>query len=402
MRKKIFLGMILAMSFLSAGCNRSVMPSDNEYHSEVDFPYQFRDGFMGLGMTSSETGYYLLHNNLIYYMDKEKMKPVILDNRPDNNCLSKPDSKNCYAFVKNEEQMTSLLQYYHSHLYIAESLFDPKISKFGWYMKLSRMDSDGKNRHEIKTFKLSPKTIAIHRGYIYYATVSVTKDNVEQLEIKRSKLKDPNKEEIIYTGTDGITDLSAMIPFGNQLYWVGLGNKGYAEQRYDFSTGKVTTLWDRGDGGYSSILSISDQRLYFSYFYGDPADPRTLKKYSSDLQGRDIKELPIEHPPVISYFLKDNNYSYIRPNDAYKDHLPKGVPYELAILKDNVKIDSLDLTPLTKFFQLYVGDDRYMFIRYSDDTKAGYYYIDKSQFETKQASFKPLLESKVENESLVD
>lgn len=174
------------------------------------------------------------------------------------------------------------------------------------------------------------------------------------------------------------------------------------EQRYDLNTGKVTTLWDRGDGGMASLLSISDQRLYFSYFYGDPTDPRTLKKYSSDLEGNDIKEVSVEHPPVISFFLKDKNYTYIRPVDGYEDHLPKDAAYELAVYKNGVRIDALDLTPLTDHFDLYVGDERYMFVKYFDNTKSGYYYVDKRQFETKQASFIPLLEGKKPEMNSVD
>jgi len=318
--------------------------------------------------------------------------------------MAKPDKKNCYAFVEHDNQgATSLLQYYNSKLYIAESLFDPAVSDAGWYMKLSRLDPDGTNRRAIKTFKITPRAIAIHRGYIYFATISVSKDNVEKLEIKRSKLNHPIKEEVIYEGAeDGVTNLSTLTPYGNQLYWVGHGKNGYRQYRYDLSTGKVTVLWNRGDGGSNSILTISDQRLYFSYFYGEPTDPRTLKKYSSDLQGGDIKEVPVEHPPVLSYFLKDRNFSYVRPVDGYEDKLPKDYPYELAVYKDNVKIDALDLTSLTKYFEMYLGDDRYMFIRYFDNTKVGYSYVDKNQFETKQASFKTLLESKVESESVTD
>lgn len=399
MKRLIYAVVTLLFAIFITGCSeREELPNDNVYHPEVDFPYMYGDGLYGLEVASSPNGYYLLHDNLIYYLDKDTMQPVILDNRPDHGCDHQPNSENCYAYVEQSATGLKFIQYYNSHLYIAETLFDPQISKAGWYMKLSRIDLDGKNRKEVKTFPIRPKSLAIHRGYIYYAIVSVSKENEEKLEIFRSSIQKPNEEELIYSGeADGIEDISPMTltPFGNQIYWVGIGSQGYLTQRYDLSTGEVIRLWDRGDGSSSSLLAISDGRLYFSYFYGDPTDPRTLVKYSSNLAGDDIQEeISIDqHPPVISYLLKDQNYTYIRPVYGYADLLPQDIPYELAIYKDGKKIHALDLTPLTNFFDVYVGDERYMFVSYDDNTKSGFYYIDKQKFETQEAAFIPLLET---------
>ncbi|MGE6226194.1 hypothetical protein [Paenibacillus chitinolyticus] len=400
MKKCTLIWIFALFTLLTTGCTNSQLPNDNTYHQEWDYPNMFNIQGYGLEMTSAEKGYYFLHENLIYYMDKNSKQTVLLDNRPDNHCKNKPDSTNCNAFVeKTEPNPPNFIQYYNSQLYVLENFWDKesKRSKFDTIWKLSRLDLDGKNRKEIKKFDTAPRSIAIHRGYLYYSVVSAGKDNVLRTQVLREKLEGTKKEEVLFTDKGMLDDITDIVPYGNQLYWIAWTSKGgYLTQRYDLDSGKISSLWDREDGSSNILLNISEDKLYFSYFYGEPGDKRALQIYSSDLNGGQIEEVKIEHPPVLSKFFKDKTYTYIRPIDSYSSDLPQDYPYELAIFKNNKKIHTVNLSSLTKLNETIVGDDKFMFIRYMGQGKKGILYLDKTLIESGKADFQPLLESKTE------
>lgn len=407
MNKHIVLWTIIVLSFIIAGCTNQNYPNDDTYHPEWDYPYMFHVQGNGLEMTSTENGYYFLLGQLIYYMDKNGTKPVLLDNRPDHRCSKMPNITNCYALVeKSELKSPNFIQNYQSHLYILENVWDKEStqSRFDTVWKLSRLDLDGKNRKLLKKFNTSPSTIAIHRGYLYYATVSASNNTPQKVEVLRTKMDgDMSSDEVVYTGDDNVTDISGILPYGNQLYWLEFTDKGYRTQRYDLNNNKVTTLWDRGDGSLSNLLNVSGNKLYFSYFYGDPADKRTHKKYSSDLQGNQIEEVQIEHPPALSHIYNDKNYTYIRVIDVYVQDLPKGYPHELSIYEDDAKVHNVDLSLIPKINETLVGDERYMFIKYmGQNWVEGFFILDKSQIKSGQAEFKLLIEKSVKPPEIIE
>lgn len=354
-------------------------------------------------MASTEKGYYFLHQKLIYYMDKESTKPVLLDNRPDNQCMDNtkenPDPDKCYALVRFATPSSpDFLQYYDSHLYVLESYWDEesKRSRFDKGWTLTRLDPDGRNRKIMKTFESEPLSLSIHRGYLYYTTADATKDNEQQVKVFKIKLDNLNQEpELIYHAPDEVRSITDIIPYGTQLYWLVFNEKGYETQRYDLESGQVTRLWDRGDGGLSSLRSIANNRLYFSYFYGDPLDKRTHKKYSSDLEGNHIEEVPVDHPPIISYIYKDSSYTYIQPIGGYVHEYAPDVPVQLSIFKDKALVHKIDLSPFSKHIEMLPGDDRYMFAYNEQSDKSSILYLDKREIESGQATLKTLLETKL-------
>lgn len=398
MKRHFITWLTLLFLIVVTGCTSSEYPDDNNFHEEWDYPLNFRIQGHGLFMTGSEKGYYFMNEDLIYYMDKESKKPVLLDNRPDHRCKNKPDSSNCYAFIQTEDgDIPALIQYYDSKLYVLESYWDTKSkrSKFDIVWKLSRMDPDGKNRKTFKIFNTKPNYVAIHRGYLYYSMMSAGKDNVQTTKVVRSKMEGKHREEVIYEKTGLDANITDIVPYGQQLYLNSWTDKGYEILRYDLETREVTAIADRKDEGGSNFLqAINGGNLYFSYYYGIVEDERNRKFYSSNLKGEQIKQLKLDDPLTLSVFYKDNLYSYMRPLFAYAKDLPEGVPYEMAIYKDNEIIHRVNLTDLPKMNYNILGDEKYMFLRYEDYENIGYMILDKSMIEPGRAEFEPLLEGK--------
>ncbi|MBG9792205.1 hypothetical protein ABD76_06710 [Paenibacillus dendritiformis] len=398
MKKYIFFPLLLCL-ILASGCSNNTFPDDNKYHLDWDYPFMFHKQGYGLKITRSETGYYFLHEQLIYYMDKESTKPILLDNRPDNQCIDNPTTKNCSAFVPfSSSEPPQFLQYYDTHLYVLESYWDreSKRSRFDNTWMLVRLDPDGKNRKVIKTFEAAPRSLAIHRGFLYYTTTDGSRENDLEVNVFKASLNNLKQDpELIYHASEQVNEITDIIPYGTQLYWLVFNEKGYETQRYDLHSGQVTTLWDRGDGGLSSLRSIANNRLYFSYFYGDPLDKRTHKKYSSDLEGNHIEEVPVDHPPIISYIYKDSSYTYIQPIGGYVHEYAPDIPVQLSIFKDNALVHKIDLSPFSKHIEMLPGDDRYMFAHNEQSDKSSILYLDKREIESGQATLKTLLETKL-------
>ncbi|WCF08609.1 hypothetical protein NDS46_01425 [Paenibacillus thiaminolyticus] len=399
MKKYNSLILLLWLLLLVAGCSKKSFPEDNEYRLEWDYPFMYHKQGYGLKITRSDKGYYFLREQLIYYMDKESTNPIVLDNRPDHQCMDNPNTDNCSAFVQfTSSEPPQFLQYYDSHLYVLENYWDreSKRSRFDTTWTLVRLDPDGKNRKVIKTFEAAPRSLAIHRGYLYYSTTDGNKESDLEVNVFKASLDNLKQDpELIYHASDQVNEITDIIPYGTQLYWLVFNEKGYETQRYDLQSGQVTTLWDRGDGGLSSLRNIANNRLYFSYFYGDPLDKRTHKKYSSDLEGNHIEEVKVDHPPIISYIYRDSLYTYIQPIGGYVHEYAPDVPVQLSIFKDNALIHQVDLSPFSKHIEMVPGDDRYMFAYNEQSDKSSILYLDKREIESGQAKLKPLLETKL-------
>src|SRR5690606_14420552 len=147
----------------------------------------------------SEQGYYLLNGDYLYFIDKLSATPVLLDNRPDHECLVAQDGDNCNAYVSLLNQESVLLQLYKDHLYTIEYHFttESKPSMNGFftgYFELVKRDPDGSNRKVLTSLRHATITGAgIHRGYLYYSVVDYDKDNNQKYQIFRQSLHKLNK-----------------------------------------------------------------------------------------------------------------------------------------------------------------------------------------------------------------
>ena len=396
--------MLFLLIVLQSGCSSSKQSLSDEFNAETDYPYMFHAETSSALVTATENGYYILNGNYIYYADKQTMKPVLLDNRPDHSCLiSKEKSEeNCNAYVANVGPIhPKLLQYYKGKLYTTESHISKKDASS--IFQLVQFDLDGTNRKVIKTFPHAMLSgIAIHRGYIYYGVTDYDVNSQRKYQVLRLPLDNLSQEpNVLYDGQFKKGNISDIIPYGSQVYMHEFTDKGYRPLRYDLATSTLSSPWERTDDGFASIGSIHKNELYFSYYYptvkgsnADLTDPRSLRIYSSDLKGEHIQETDIKPSSIISLYFVDVRYSYVRPA-WFQLKRAKDIRNEMKIYKNNKEIHKVDMTKLSSTQQHFVGDDRYMFINEDSDDKKTYtmYILDKNEIETGKATFQPFIES---------
>ncbi|MEQ7050911.1 hypothetical protein ABN764_09655 [Paenibacillaceae sp. P-4] len=396
--------MLFLLIVFQSGCSSSEQSLSDEYNAETDYPYMFHVQTSGAIITTTENGYYILNGNYIYYADKQTMKPVILDNRPDHSCLiSKEKSEeNCNAYVANVGPIhPKLLQYYKGKLYTSESRISKKDASS--IFQLVQLDLDGTNRKVVKTFPHAMLSgIAIHRGFIYYGATDYDVNSQRKYQVLRLPLDNLSQEpEVLYAGQFKKGTILDITPYGSQVYMLEFTDKGYRPLRYDLATSSLSSPWERTDDGFASIGSIHKNKLYFSYYYptvkgsnADLTDPRALRIYSSDLKGEHIQETDIKPSSIISIYYIDDRFSYVRPA-WFQLNRTKNIPNEMTIYKNNVAIHNVDMTKFSSTQQPFVGDDRYMFINEDSDDKKTYtmYILDKNEIETGKATFQPFIES---------
>lgn len=405
LKQKVYLSALLFLLITLSGCSSPEKPLDDEYVAETDFPYMLQGSSKGTRIASSSNGYYFLNSNYIYYMDHKGNKPVILDSRPDNGCLNEKGDSNCNAYVPlRVDTQSILLQFYKGYLYTIEYQ-DNGWGKPGTHY-LVRRDPDGSNRKVLRTFSNAlVKEAAIHRNYIFYSVMDNDKESNLTYEILQLPLNDlSQKPKVLYKkeNEDLGRSIAKMIPYGSQIYLTEMTEERYRVRRYDLNKASVSTIWERSDGGFASIQAIQDKKVYFSYYYprpdGDPSelfDKRSLKFYSSNLDGSEIQETDLPSASILPNLYLDNRFTYVRPMWAQVTRVKDTVIDEMNMYKDGKLMHTVDMSMFPLAQSLTAGDERYMFIQFEKDNQSYIYYLDKNEIESGTAKFTPLIETPI-------
>lgn len=400
MNKYIKIALVSLVFVLLIGCSKKQsFVQDDNYHAETDYPYSFHHQGMGLLLTPAENGYYFEHSKLLYYTDAQQLKPVVLDNRPNNGCDSTPTANNCYAYVETVE-FPRFLQYYQSKLYSLENVRD--VSNIDnphnkiWIL-VSR-DADGTNRKKVYTFATEPNRLAIHRGFLYYSATNSDKDGNSQTTINRVSLAKSNKQQVLFTSNDPELRIVDLLPYGKQVYWTKFRMNeitfSYNTQRYDIEDGTIGDMWLSEEIRSSKINAIENNRVYYKHSYGE-SDKRNFIVHSSDLNGRNEKEVDIRNTSeTLSNFSQDSRYTYIWPIPAFLSDEDRETMNKLSVYKEGIKLNEVDLNQLHISAQLIVGDDRYLFARNVADKKNTLLFLDKGLLqESKDIQLQTLIEA---------
>ncbi|MFC6546976.1 hypothetical protein [Cohnella cellulosilytica] len=401
----------LAIVLLLSSCQKDgAADYRNEFDAATDFPYQFQMQGDGIIVAPSEEGYYVLNDSFLFFADKQNMKPVLLDNRPENDC-QRPSSQgiieNCHAYVKHDpSSRPKFLQYYKGKLYTLESgEVWGKDNENRWKTMLIELSKDGSSRKVVKTFDSMPRSIAIHRGSIYYTLKNYSLDSKASSQLMHFSLKGSKKPKPIYTGNESGSQLQDITPYGKNIYFYENVGKAVRVMRYDMENGTVTRMFTNDDGKLHVMQGFYKDRLV--YVATTPiANGRMLRDkehttvYSSDLEGNNSVELPIERT-FFSFYYASGSYFYARPvfpyllDERFKDKV-KDVRHELTVYDEKYNpVSSIDLSYLPMDHSFMIGDNRYMFVQIFNNGKITMQYLDKNQIGSGKGTFKPLLETSI-------
>lgn len=407
MGKRYLFLMICCVAFIFTGCATAPEDYSNEYNPDTDYQYYLHEQGVGIRTSASNDGYYFLNNSYIYYMDKKTMNPVLLDNRPDSDCLKKQGTnpiENCNAYVPQYAGAKEFLNYYNGKLYIIASETVTEKDKQVDRAQLIELSKDGTKRRKILSFEFIPQAIAIHRGVVYYSSMDYDVNSNRKYQIKQFRLDQRSaKPEVIYEGVQENGYIVDIIPYGKNVYFLEMGTNMYHVLRYDIQSQSCISLFDEDDNSNELIGGIANNKLVFTKFYGDPLDNRSWFFYEANLEGDDVRTLPIKRD-FLSQVYADNRFVYARTAWYYlTPELAEGKsdPNQMNVYDLEYKlIDSFDVSFLPIDHTVLVGDDNYMFVHYAKDGKEMIALLDKSQIGTGKAAFHTLIETKDEGPTL--
>ncbi|GFN32352.1 hypothetical protein PCURB6_26120 [Paenibacillus curdlanolyticus] len=406
------MSILLSIGLVMTACQKETRNYSNDYNSSTDFPYLFHMQGDGIFVTPTENGYYFLNDSLLYYADKNNMQPVLLDNRPENDCLhpsNQGEVRNCFAYVKHDPAFrNNFLGYYNEKLYTLESgeVWE-KDAENQFKTMLIEISKDGSTRKVKRVFDAVPKSVAIHRGMLYYSLRSFNKESNGSSQLMQVSLNSSKKPTPIYSGSSDSV-IADILPYGKNIYFYELSGLSIRLMRYDIEKQTTTRMFTSDDSHMAKLEGIYNQNLLYNITVNANVPPtvellkdkqhRTV--FASNLEGGDSSELPIQRD-FFSFYYVSGDYFYARPvfpylfMDDLKDQL-KDVPHELTVYNKQYEIvDKIDMSFLPIDHSFMIGDDRYMFIQYTKDGKKVMEYLDKTEIGTGKAVFKPLLENPV-------
>ncbi len=383
--------MVLAIGL--TGCE-SKSDFSNTYNPKTDYQYFYHAQGGLQHIAATESGYYFLNGNYIYYADKASMKPVLLNNRPEEDYLSeeKTEEENNSAYTRG-----SFLAVYGDKLYTIQvgelSLGDDgtRTQK----IELIESSEDGSKRKKILTFDFQPFSLAIHRGMVYYTSKDFSKESEAEYKVMRYNLKKLfSKPETIYTGDLKNGNIQGILPYGKNVYFTETGQNMYRTMKYDIEDKKVVRLFSDDNSVSCTVLAIFNNRLIFSEFRGNPDDEKARILYSSDLEGKNIEELPIKRD-FLSMGYSDGKYLFIRPAWFYlRDDKYKHIPDEITIYDSQYQVaGKIDSSLYKGLLYTVASDDNYVFVYYGKGDMHYIDYVDKKAIERGELTFKNLIKT---------
>lgn len=402
--------LFMSLFIVLVGCNNNEDSFDDVYNEKTDYPYSFHTS--DALIAPSDDGYYMLNGNFIYYMDTEGI-PVLLDNRPDHECLQLNSDTNCNAYVSPFG--SALLQFYKGSLYTLEynSLDVSGVSHVmeGSEYQLVKRSPDGANREVIRTFPSAEVTQgAIHRDYLYYQISYYDENEDYNYELQRIPINNPKEEaEIVYKGRHESAWLN-FIPYGLSIYITE--STFFKEEmiRYDLINEEIYPFLNQEDDIDANILSFYKDKIYLNKYPSEIIldgeadnlqDDKWKTIYEVDRFGENETKSALQPVELINQLYKDDRYTYLRPNASYNEMIGRNIPKEIQILQDENLIHSVSLEGYTEFPEIVNGDERYMFLSfffYEDEDEENYnksyiYILDKNDIESGEATFNKLIEN---------
>lgn len=406
--RKFLLAVFFSMTILLMACTadepnyESIELENSIYNPKTDYQYYLHQQLYNQRITEAEHGYYMLNGSYIYYMDKETMEPILLDNNPNNDCNPSSVEQqvvNCNAYVELGNMHWGFISYYKDELYVISGSPSKEKDTFNQMQyELIKMQKDGTSRKRVRVFEDIPTTIAIHRDHLYFSDKG---ENDKGIVVERAvsvPIDAPDSEPtVLYSSEYNDLRYTDIIPYGNQVYITEMGRNMYQTIRYDLEQERWHILYENEEGNAGVTSRINDL-LFYSLFTGDARDERSWKAYVSNLTGEEARELPIKFNSLNRIYT-DVRYIYLEPNiwytrdeqyqDLFGDIKDEVLVYDWAYQH----VHSIDISIVPRSYNLINGNTDYMFLRTLEGNAEKLYYLDKSQIASKKAQFKLLIET---------
>lgn len=376
------------------------MDFSDAYNPDTDFdlPLEYSDTNFTY-LTASQTGYYFLDGNFLYYMDKGTLDPVPLCKRPD--CLHSKETDpykrgNCEAYIYAER-----IFYDNGAVYALSNQTTQNGQSYQTNFILNKYAEDGTFLGTVYTFPGIPQCMIRHRGYLYYTCKPLKAqgdgDISGNFQLVQLSLNDKT-ERILYTAQLKEGTIDKLFASGKYLFFVeyGFDNSVQAENSYvqhfvSFNLQQDTylTVNQHEDGIMNIPIVYEEASLLYNYWHYNYNDPRNKLVYQSDMDGDNEHDFHVFKYNSSrlqwdgTYFYEDN---WPLVTNAQQESIRKITVYS----KDFTELCEFDFTNVEGMdFSKYAIDhlriaDDYLFLKTYGPNQEGSYLlcIEKDQFST--------------------
>lgn len=326
------------------------------------------------GIAKSEDGYYYLTYDIdgttLRYFDDTAKKSIAVCAKPD--CTH--DSSDCNAFY-SMDYLSTPVYYYKGYIYMVR--VDAGMAK------VVRIQKDGSKREDVADLFASDDgtvSLVFHDDCVYaYDRIghmgAVESKDTDKVVIVKAELANGKTSEVFsYEGANNA--INEARSFGDKLFFLINHNSidketltadvNYKLYCYDYATGSAELVSDKNISDY--YVDTDNGILY--YFVIDKG------LYSRKLNENDGKLLYKADDSIVMAALSyDGKYIYMCNGGAGSaTQITNFIDEKIFVLNpDGTLVNTIELDR-RKMSNLYYGDDKYLFIGYSNKLS----YIDKS------------------------
>lgn len=373
MKKNYCIILCVIFTVLLSGCSQSKIQINTNQISDnyiLNEDYQnYLESYSNMAKTDS--GYYFINNNLLYFFDKESLETIVVCNKL--NCEHNNDSCTAYFSAFNFYPMQ--LAYYNNALYVT-----------GW-------ETEGANVHHNYIYQISldnykrkkaaflydsngmdSMAFILHRGCVYftYGNDSMKESETTLYKTELGNTKN-NAVEKIFEFTAIGSDIFGLSAYGNHVF--------FTTASYDDENGNgYNTSLNSIDIHTLEIQTIIENNLY-SYFVNEEfvyyeRDKNTVYKINLDTNEESFF-CNIDGPCYIS---ADENYLYFDNQQAmYIDESITG--RKITVINKQTGNFFTSVVPKSMDDECLFGGNDFMFFKeITDEDLQNYYAIDKTMF----------------------
>ena len=392
-KEKIFITILTLAIVLLSGCSPKII-YENHYIDGQDHQFYYYSSESTHSMAESDSGYYFLGGQYLYFVDKANMTPVIVCNKP--NCLHNEETDStktlyCNAFFEGAKS----LFYYNDELYISTTR--TTMTSESEFLKVSL---DGTRRKSSFKFDGAISSAALHRGVLYYAAQVWDANGQAIVSVSASKLNGKSKE--IYKETFGHGNVNNIICYGNYVYFNAFDytENGRLEKmvRYNILTEDTEILFDNQIMETIGKPSFISDKMYYrkSKLEFPDMSLEYQEGFLAELDGSNAKSsFELGFPVDVN---SDGQYLYARDIEWSPFSKPVDEQQLTIYTIDGEVVNRVNMGSFGSLQSLIPGGEEHMFLQQEDSDFLRIYYANKSQISTGNIEWKLLFE--VEREKL--